>query len=294
MLLNRSKYQRTDMALEACQIDEDGSLRGIVSKEKSINGFSVTEMQITTPEASALIGKPQGKYITIAVGKIWLQHDEIWDVAAEIIANELKKLIYESGAPDGVLIAGLGNRSIVSDAIGPMTAEKITANRHIKESDPSLFEKLRSLPISAVIPGVTGQTGMEALELIKGASDAVRPSVIIVIDALASKSVDRLGSTVQISDTGISPGSGIGNRRHEISYSTLGVPVISIGIPTVVDSSTLVFDTLEKAGVTEISEALERELENGRSFFVTLKDADTVISEMSSLLSRSLHIALSL
>ena len=294
MLVNGSKYQRTDMALEACPQNEDGSLHGIISNERSIGGFSVTEMQITTPEASSLIGKPQGKYITVSIGKIWLQHDDKWNTAAKIIANELKKLIYESGAPDGVLIAGLGNRSIVSDAIGPMTLENVTANRHIKESDPSLFEKLHSLPISAVIPGVTGQTGMEALELIKGASDAVKPSVIIVIDALASKSVDRLGTTVQISDTGISPGSGIGNRRHAISRSTLGVPVISVGVPTVVDSSTLVFDTLEKAGVTEISESLERELENGRSFFVTLKDVDTVISEMSSLLSHSLHIALSL
>lgn len=293
MLVSRSKYQRTDMALEACPQSEDGSLHGIISKEKIISGFSVTEMEITTAEASELIGKPQGKYVTVSIGKIWLQHDDRWNIAAEIIADELRKLVYKSGVPEGVLIAGLGNRSIVSDAVGPMTAEGITVNRHIKESDPDLFGKLHSLPISAVIPGVTGQTGMEALELIKGASEAVRPSVIIVIDALASKSVDRLGTTVQLSDTGISPGSGIGNRRQAISRSSLGVPVISVGVPTVVDSSTLVFDTLEKAGVSEISEALERELENGRSFFVTLKDADTVISEMSSLLSHSLHIALS-
>lgn len=293
MLVSRSKYQRTDMALEACPQSEDGSLHGIISKEKIISGFSVTEMEITTAEASELIGKPQGKYVTVSIGKIWLQHDDRWNIAAEIIADELRKLVYKSGVPEGVLIAGLGNRSIVSDAVGPMTAEGITVNRHIKESNPDLFGKLHSLPISAVIPGVTGQTGMEALELIKGASEAVRPSVIIVIDALASKSVDRLGTTVQLSDTGISPGSGIGNRRQAISRSSLGVPVISVGVPTVVDSSTLVFDTLEKAGVSEISEALERELENGRSFFVTLKDADTVISEMSSLLSHSLHIALS-
>lgn len=293
MLISRSKYQRTDMALESCPQNEDGSLHGIISKERIISGFSVTEMEITTAEASELIGKPQGKYVTVSIGKIWLQHDDRWNIAAEIIANELRKLVYESGVPEGVLIAGLGNRSIISDAVGPMTAEGITVNRHIKESDPDLFGKLHSLPISAVIPGVTGQTGMEALELIKGASQAVRPSVIIVIDALASKSVDRLGTTVQLSDTGISPGSGIGNRRQAINHSSLGVPVISVGVPTVVDSSTLVFDTLEKAGVSEISKALERELENGRSFFVTLKDADTVISEMSSLLSHSLHIALS-
>lgn len=294
MLINRSKYQRTDMALEACPQNEDCSLRGIITRERSLNGFTVTEMEITDEKASELIGKPQGKYVTVSIGKIWLEHDDRWNAAAEIIANELKNLIYNRGVPEGVLIAGLGNRSIVSDAIGPMTAEGITVNRHIKENDPSLFDRLRSLPISAVIPGVTGQTGMEALELIKGASDAVKPSVIIVIDALASKSVDRLGTTVQISDTGISPGSGIGNRRHPISRDTLGVPVISVGVPTVVDSSTLVFDTLEKAGVSEISDALERELENGKSFFVTLKDADTVISEMSSLLCHSLHIALSI
>jgi spore protease len=147
--------------------------------------------------------------------------------------------------------------------------------------------------LSAVAPGVTGQTGIEAADLIKNAVDTVKPDIVICVDALAARDVDRLGTAIQLSNNGIAPGSGIGNRRSAIDCHSLGIPVISVGVPTVVDSSTLVFGMLERAGVTSFSPQLEKELENGRSFFVTLKDADTVIYEISRLLSSALTSAFS-
>lgn len=281
------------MALEACPKEENGKLRGISAREYESGGFSVTEIEITNSEGAEFLSKPIGKYITVALGKVWLLSDEEKSRASALIGEELKKLIYSFGKPDTVLAVGLGNSGIISDAVGPFTLKGLTANRHIRESDPGLFEKLGSLCTCALSPGVSAQTGLEAYDIIKGAAEASKASVIIAIDALASKSVDRLSTTVQLSNTGIRPGSGIGNKRKAIDRETLGIPVVSVGVPTVVDSSTLVCDMLERAGVNELSPALERELENGKSFFVTLKDADSVINDMSRLLSQAINIALS-
>lgn len=145
-------------------------------------------------------------------------------------------------------MAGLGNRYIASDAIGPLAVRDITVTRHIKELDPALFGSLGSATVSAIAPGVIRQTGIEAVEIIRGAAENVSPGLIIAIDALAAKSIDRLAVTVQLSDTGIAPGSGIGNARKAIDRATLGIPVISVGVPTVVDSSTLIYDMLNLAG----------------------------------------------
>ncbi len=288
-----SKYIRTDMASEACPNKENGSLRGIRASERTTLTFPVTEISVTSREGEEILGKPVGDYLTVSLGKIWLDSDERRGNAALVLGEELKKLIYSFGKPNAVLVVGLGNRYITSDAIGPLTVKGITPNRHIRESDPELFEKLGSLCTCALTPGVSAQTGLEALDTVKGALEASGASVVIVIDALASKSVDRLGTTVQLSNTGIKPGSGIGNARSSIDKDTLGVPVISLGVPTVVNSSTLVCDILERAGVSDIPPSLHEELENGRSFFVTLKDADTVIKEMSYLLSEAINYALS-
>lgn len=138
-----------------------------------------------------------------------------------------------------------------------------------------------------------GQTGIEAVELIRGAAENVSPQLIIAIDALAAKSVDRLAVTVQISDTGIAPGSGIGNARKAIDRSTLGVPVISVGVPTVVDSSTLIYDTLSLAGATDLPDCVKNALDNGKSFFVTLKDADSAARENARLIARAINLAFS-
>lgn len=286
------KYVRTDMALEACPKEEIGTYRGISAREYEKSGVPITEISVLNEEGASILHKPIGRYLTFSVGKIWFLGDEQINSIANAIGEEIKALLHSFGEIKTVLIVGLGNRQMISDAIGPFTVKGISANRHVKENNPSLFKKLGSLCTCALSPGVSAETGLEAADVVLGAVKASEASAVIAVDALASKSVERIGTTVQISNTGIMPGSGIGNRRSAIDRKTLGVPVISVGVPTVVDSSTLVFEMLERAGVTDISPALERELENGKSFFVTLKDADTVINEMSKLLSHSINIAL--
>ncbi len=291
---NAKRYRRTDMALEACTDEERSRLSGVEAEERHAGGFTVTEIRITGEEGARALGKPVGKYITVALGRASYLTDGEREAAVSLISSEIKGLLFSEAPPRSVLVAGLGNRYIISDAVGPLTVKGITANRHIRESDPELYRSLKSREICTVVPGVSAETGLEALELIKGALEASGAEAVIVIDALASRSTERLATTVQLSNTGIMPGSGIGNRRLAIDKSTLGVPVISVGVPTVVDSSTLVSDMLERAGITDIPQSLESELENGRSFFVTLKDADAAVNDISSLLASAIQRSLML
>ena len=292
----RNRYLRTDMAAECCTDPETASeSHGLHLREYRVDGVSVSRLEVTTEEGEAILSKPMGVYITLDVGRVWLLEDEAFERVAGAVAHELGMLVRSKvEKPTDILVAGLGNRFITSDAIGPLTVEGLTVTRHIKAMDPSLFEKLRTLPIAAVAPGVVGQTGIETADLIRSAVEAASPSVLLCVDALAARSVERLAVTVQLSDSGIAPGSGIGNHRRAINEELLGIPVIAIGVPTVVDSSTMVYGMLEKAGVTDISEGLEAELQNGRSFFVTLKDADTASGEMARLVARAIHLAFSL
>ncbi len=281
------------MASECFTGEKSSELFGVSVSRDDNCGFEVVRTEISTEDGAKAVGKPIGTYLCISTGRIWLEDDERKDLCASVLGSAVRELLYSEAAPESVMVCGLGNRYIISDAVGSLCAKELNANLHIMKSEPRIFGLLNSLPYSVITPGVTGQTGMEAAEIVKGAADAVKPSAVICIDALASRSVDRLGVTVQVSNTGISPGSGIGNHRKAIDKSSLGIPVISIGIPTVVSSSTLVYEALEKAGISEISPELEAVLENGRSFFVTLKDADTVLNEMSKLIASSVRIALS-
>lgn len=291
----KSEYLRTDMA-EECY--DRGSLltdeHGIRFTEQREKGITVSRLEITNQKGEEIIGKPAGNYITVNIGKIWQGDSETFKNASQVISAELKSLA-DKTVPnaDSLLVVGLGNRYITSDAIGPLAVKDLTVTRHIKELEPGLFEKLSTLTVSAISPGVIGQTGIEAVEIIRGAANNVSPSLIIVIDALAAKSVDRLAVTVQISDTGIAPGSGIGNTRKAINKENLGIPVISVGVPTVVDSSTLVYDMLEQAGAEELPESVKTALTNGKSFFVTLKDADVATRETAKLISHAINHAFS-
>ena len=247
-------------------------------------------------EGKKLIGKPIGRYITIDVGKVWTMSDERFEECASLLASQIENMIEAvTGKKDieSILIAGLGNRYITSDALGHETLKNVIVTRHIKEHDERLYDALGGKAVSAVAPGVIGQTGIETLELIRGATDNVKPDVVIVIDALAAGDLSRLATTVQITDTGIAPGSGIGNKRLAINSQSLGCPVIAIGVPTVVESSTLVYAALSEAGIENISESLTQVLENGRGFFVTPKESDIVTTEISRLLSEALNLALS-
>lgn len=290
------EYERTDMASECCQDPElRQGIRGIRFHEEVTDGFPISRLSIDTDEGEAILGKPRGSYVTLHIGKHWLASDEEVERATARLATEIREMIATlCPAPRSVLIVGLGNRLLISDAIGPLCVEQVTVSRHIAAMDPSLFEQLSTLPVAAIAPGVIGQTGIETVDLIRGAVEKIDPSLVICVDALAARDVERLAVTVQLADNGIAPGSGIGNHRAAIDKNTLGVPVLAIGVPTVVDSSTLVYGMLEKAGVSELSEPLRQALDNGRSFFVTLKDTDVSSAEAAKLIARALDAALSL
>ena len=284
-----TEFIRTDLASEAKEAANIENIRGISYCEKDIFGVAVSDMKITSEEGSSIIGKPVGRYITVECKKSWLLSDEEKENVISALTDYITELVPKGNKT--VLVVGLGNRDITPDSLGPRTVDGLIVTRHVKEYDPKLFDSIGQEEIAAIAPGVVGQTGIETLELIRGAVERVKPDVVIAVDALAARSVDRLGSTLQLSDTGISPGSGIGNRRREINRTSIGVPVIAIGVPTVVDSSTLVYDALSKAGIEDIDSSLKSVLENGRSFFVSLKESDVALAESAALISSALNRA---
>ena len=287
-------FVRTDLAAESPVLEENKKVEGISLDIEKKNSCETVTIKVLDKKGEKALGKAIGTYVTVSFGKVWNLPEADLDEIRNEISNRLKAMAYSlvnDKTELNVLVAGLGNRYITSDAIGPLAIKEITVTRHIKSKNPELFNMLEQQTVSAVAPGVTGQTGIETAELIKGAAKSVSPDLLVVIDALAAKSVDRLATTVQICDTGISPGSGISNSRQALNRETLGVPVIAIGVPTMVNSSTLVYDALEKAGITDISQELTEVLERGISFFVTLNETDTVVNTLSALIADSINLA---
>ncbi len=229
---------RTDLALEKCENSDINSLRGVTSESFSVGNARITRIEVTDEDGARLIGKPIGKYITAETLPL-AKHAQFIGEELETIAHEISSLIPEKGT---ILVAGLGNSSITPDALGPKCAEMIFATRHIKGEllKETGLNALRS--VCAFSTGVLGNTGAEAGEIIKALVNQLNPAAVITIDALAARSVERLGNTVQMCSTGITPGSGVGSSRSEINEKTIGVPVIAIGVPTVVDAATLVSD----------------------------------------------------
>ncbi len=281
--------KRTDLAAEL-DIAECEGIRESVERHGEI---SVSTVEIVTEEASERLGKPLGKYITVDVGQIWLASDEELEVAARVISDKLTALAHElcGNMPKSVLIAGLGNRHITADALGDEVVGLMTVTRHLKGLNGKLFGLLGGREIAAIAPGVLGQTGIEVAELIRGVCGEISPELVIAIDSLCARSTERLATTVQLGSTGITPGSGIGNHRRGVTHEVLGVPVIAFGVPTVVDSATLVFDALEAAGIGDPDERLIKVLENRRGFFVTPKETDVIVREVARLGARALTLA---
>lgn len=288
-------YRRSDLACEAA--DDLSAIEG-TDYEKEISGIFTREtIKINTDEAAKRLGKKLGTYVTFTSSDIWsLDDGELEELSLAIsrqLADMLSRAIGVIKPTASVLTVGLGNTLITADAIGPKTVEGIEVTRHIKKLDPSLFELLGSCEISAIIPGVMGRTGIESAEIVRSACLDVRPDAVIVVDALAAGSVDRLARTVQLSDTGISPGAGMGNFRAELSMQTLGCPVIAIGVPTVVDSSAVVYDALCRAGISEsIPSELIAHLDNSERYYVTPKESDLMTEKVSRLLALSISKAL--
>ena len=283
-------YGRTDLA---CEMPKGADGRGVHARRDTRYGID-TEITVITPGAGEeTTGRRAGRYATLHCGKIWLLDKEESARAAKATAAVLSSFLKEAtgevpGHGRSVLIAGLGNRFITPDSIGPRTADLVTVTRHAAGGEylPAI---LGCASVSAISPGVLGQTGIEAAELVADAARAANAEAIIAIDALAARATERLAATIQIADTGIQPGSGIGNHRAAITKETCGVPVIALGVPTVVDSSTLVWDALEKAGIDSPCEELIRVLEEGRSYIVSPKESDRIADTVSALLACALN-----
>lgn len=278
---------RTDIALEMLT-DESG--RGIEHTSEKRGLLKIDKVKILNGDGEKATGKPIGSYITVTMPPMSDSIPED-DETIGLLAGELNKLIPEKGT---VLVVGLGNTDITPDAIGPLAAGGILATRHISGEFERIegLEKLRS--VAVIAPGVLGQTGIEVSEILKSLAESVKPAAIIAIDALAALSLSRLGCTVQISDTGISPGAGVGNNRPGLNRKTLGVPVIAVGVPTVVDAETLVIDTAERAGAAGdiISLLREKASPGGERMIVTPREIDLLVKRAARLIALSVNLAM--
>lgn len=305
---------RTDLALERKDIYQKANnlnqIDGVESTEEKINEkLKVTRVEITNKNGEKAIGKPIGNYVTIDMKNLKLAEDEDIQKASEVVANELKKIIELHTDKHGdILVVGLGNIYVTPDALGPKVINEIDVTRHIIKYLPQFVDD-NTRPVSAISPGVLGTTGIETIEILKGIVDNIHPKLLIAIDALASRSIERISSTIQISDTGIVPGAGVGNTRQEISPKTLNIPVVSIGIPTVVELATLVSDGIDifidrLQDKAESNEYLNRLQQNDKyeevkealnvgdyNMIVTPKEIDDLIENMKDIVARGINFA---
>ena len=294
----QNKYVRTDLAAECPKIENGQALNGIKVDRKTERGIDVTSVEVLTDEGARTVGKPIGKYTTFSFPKLIddsdIYHTSLVELLAQSLRETSQKLLINIQNPS-ILVVGLGNRFLTPDSIGPSAIKGVIVTRHVKATNSELFDLLNMHSIAAISPGVSGQTGIESYEIIKSTVDRIKPDLVIAIDALASKSVDRLASTIQLGDSGIAPGSGIGNTKKELSKASLGIPVVAIGVPTMVSSATLVFDALEKAGLnpTLSEEKLEELLNNKHNFYVTLNECDIVVNTLSKVISQAINQAFS-
>lgn len=270
---------RTDLAAEAHSINAArGVDDGIILTDTRCEGISVTQAEIKSGEGEQRSGRRAGVYLTADIGRVWTQSGEERKSATRAVSKLLKRLLPDTASAT-VLVAGLGNADITPDAIGPQTVNRLVVTHHLKTLNPPLYSALGVGDMAAVCVGVLGKTGVESATLIKCAVSALNPCCVIAVDALAAGSVSRLGTTVQLTDTGIAPGSGVQNGRQELSAATLGCPVIGVGVPTVVDARTIVAELGDSAG------------ENLDSFFVTPKETDLMVRVVSTLLAQAINSA---
>ncbi|MBC8585980.1 GPR endopeptidase [Youxingia wuxianensis] len=271
---------RTDLAMEQTEFYKNNLPEGLSLSQEEKAGLKITRVEVVSEEGVKLTGKNKGKYITIDIPLATAGAEPADDVT-HLLAQEISALLPKEGM---VLVVGLGNIHITPDALGPQTVHQILATRHIPDqvAKESGLENLR--PVAALAPGVLGQTGIETGEIIHSIVTDIHPGAVVVIDALAARSLERMGRTIQLSDNGISPGSGVLNSRKELSRETLGVPVISVGIPTVVDGATLVQDLVEKENLPMKKQA--------QTVMVTPRDIDVIIERGAKNLSLAINKAL--
>ena len=277
--------RRTDLALEAKELWQEGakgagSLPGVRAREGRREGIPVDVVEILDEEGARALGKPRGRYVTLTLDGAALRPAGSFAQSVRAVAGELSDLL--AGVPEGalILVAGLGNRAITPDAVGPLVHENVLVTRHLVDQVPQHFGWMR--PVASLAAEVLGNTGVESGELVRAVCEKLSPACVIAVDALASRSVHRLCRTVQLSDTGISPGSGVGNRRQALDRDSLGVPVVAVGVPTVVEASTLAADLLGGQAPPELA---------GQGLFVTPREVDAKAADLGRLLGTAITVA---
>lgn len=306
---------RTDLALEAKELYKEKNKKdaeGVIVEEFEDEGTKITKVNILNDDAAEKMGKPKGTYITLDIPEFTAYDGGLMDDVSKALGKTLKKLINIQN-DELALVVGLGNRKVTPDALGPKVTEGIMVTRHLKSVMPDVIDD-SVIPVAAIAPGVLGITGVETGEIIKGLVEKIKPDVVVCIDALAARKIERVNRTIQVSDTGISPGAGVGNHRMKINEESLGVKVIAIGVPTVVDAATIANDTIDL-----VLDDLIKQSETGKDFYnmlkkvdkqeknmlireilnpyagdlvVTPKEVDLMIDSLSKIISNGINIAL--
>ena len=281
--------KRTDLALEARELWQESAQRtsrlsGVKAVKTRQEGYPVTRVDILDQRGEEALGKPVGSYLTIDLTTFWQRKADFFERAVRVVGGQLKALLPAEGS---VLVIGLGNAAMTPDAVGPLTLDSVLITRHLIAAMPRQFAGFR--PVAVQRTGVLGTTGVESAEAVRGMVEQVKPGLVIAVDALASRRMGRVCATVQLSDTGIVPGSGVGNHRAALNAETLGVPVIALGVPTVVDAATLAADLLEESGVEQVDEDKLRE--NG-TFMVTTRDIDQQVRDLAKVVGYGINWAL--
>jgi spore protease len=282
--------KRTDLALEARELWQESAerttrLSGVKATKRKLEGYPVTRVDILDERGEEALGKPRGSYLTIDLTTFWQRKADFFERAVRAVGSQLKELLPEEGP---VLIVGLGNAAMTPDAVGPLTMDSVLITRHLISAMPKHFAGFR--PVAVFRTGVLGTTGVESAEAVRGLVAQVQPGLVIAVDALASRRCERVCATVQLSDTGIIPGSGVGNHRAALNQETLGVPVFAVGIPTVVDAATLAADLLEEAGAGEVDE--EKLRASQQNLMVTPRDIDAQVRDLSKVVGYGINWAL--
>ena len=306
---------RTDLADERRELYKTANnmqeVQGIKSEEQQFNdNIKKTKVEILDEDGEKALRKPKGVYVTIDINNLNTAQDNEIEEAATCLSQEIRELIQKHiDNKSEILVVGLGNEYVTPDALGPKVIADIDVTRHILNYMPQYLDE-NTRAVSAISPGVLGTTGIETVEILKGIVDNVKPKLLIVIDALASRNINRISKTIQLSDTGIVPGAGVGNKRNEISVNTLNIPVIAIGVPTVVDLATITDDCLDifigklqekgesndklnqlkvEDNYEEIKEAL---IPDDYNMIVTPKEIDDLIVNMGSVIARGINMSL--
>ena len=308
---------RTDLAIEAREMvregrEEAGEPDGVQVETKHTEDYELTRVHILTEQGSQTMGKPVGSYITLEAQKLKENDPESHSSIVAVLSKELQHLA-KPKKRGTVLVVGLGNWNITPDALGPKVVSRVLVTRHLRDTLPEdMAQTVR--PVAAVSPGVMGITGIETGEIVKGIVEKMHPDLVIAIDALAARKTSRINAAIQLSDTGLAPGAGVGNKRKMLSEETLGVPVIAIGVPTVVDAATLVNDTMDRM-LTEMRSQTEEhspfykmlmDMESedkyglitelltpaAENMFVTPKEVDAVVDRLADIIARAVNMAL--